>query len=423
MDDPEELKVIYAALDSFRSFRHLAHYNVTHLRRQSFYALKSAHWNLLASPPFSVLDSLSAVDDAIDANADIAEEIFRAGLANFLGLQEDISYAAKLLSPRTDSPNTVGEGLDRPWEGHAKDIDVGKARSTIRQLYRDWSAEGTEERKACYGPVLSALKAEFEQVPDSRKATIRVLVPGAGLGRLVFEIVRTGFAVEGNEISWHQILASSFILNSTECAEQFSLYPWALSFNNHRTRRDQLEKVMIPDVHPATALEEASEGVEIPVSERMGFGSGDFCAVYKSEQEKDAFDAVTTVFFIDTAPNIIAYIETIRNCLKPGGVWINLGPLLWHFSDSPHTTSSNKSSSSDHNSLKSDPNQDNTDGIGDPGSVELTEEEVVLLVEQFGFTIESLNKSVSAQSSGYIQNPNSMMRNIYFPTFWVARKR
>ena len=29
--------------------------------------------------------------------------------------------------------------------------------------------------------------------------------------------------------------------------------------------------------------------------------------------------AVVTMFFIDTAPNLIKYIETVRNCLRPGG--------------------------------------------------------------------------------------------------------
>ena len=40
------------------------------------------------------------------------------------------------------------------------------------------------------------------------------------------------------------------------------------------------------------------------------------------------FDCVATVFFIDTAHNVIAYIETIYNILKPGGYWINLGKAL-----------------------------------------------------------------------------------------------
>lgn len=29
------------------------------------------------------------------------------------------------------------------------------------------------------------------------------------------------------------------------------------------------------------------------------------------------------------------FIETIYKILKPGGIWINLGPLLYHFSDMP----------------------------------------------------------------------------------------
>lgn len=37
------------------------------------------------------------------------------------------------------------------------------------------------------------------------------------------------------------------------------------------------------------------------------------------------WDCVSTCFFIDTAHNVLDYIETIWNILKPGGVWINLG--------------------------------------------------------------------------------------------------
>ncbi len=40
-----------------------------------------------------------------------------------------------------------------------------------------------------------------------------------------------------------------------------------------------------------------------------------------------------TCFFIDTAKNIIDYIETIHNVLKTGGVWINFGPLQYHFAE------------------------------------------------------------------------------------------
>ena len=36
---------------------------------------------------------------------------------------------------------------------------------------------------------------------------------------------------------------------------------------------------------------------------------------------------------MDTARNIIDYVEKIWSILKPGGYWLNFGPLLYHFSD------------------------------------------------------------------------------------------
>lgn len=50
-------------------------------------------------------------------------------------------------------------------------------------------------------------------------------------------------------------------------------------------------------------------------------------------RDENYWDCVATCFFIDCANNIIDFVEIIYNILKPGGIWINLGPLLYHFSD------------------------------------------------------------------------------------------
>lgn len=71
----------------------------------------------------------------------------------------------------------------------------------------------------------------------------------------------------------------------------------------------------------------------------MSMSASDFICLYSDEEHKDAYDAVATVFFIDTAPNLIRYIDTIRNCLKSGGIWTNIGPLLWHFDNNIPDTS------------------------------------------------------------------------------------
>jgi carnosine N-methyltransferase len=270
------------------------------LRRQSFYALPRAHWELLAKPPFSYLDTLEAVDDAIDKNAEISQAIFHTGLESF----------------------GISLGKWSSWLTSATTNDLEKTRSTLRQLFRDWSEEGRQEREACYEPILKAIRIETLVKVDKK---LQVLVPGAGLGRLVFDLCCAGFDTEGNEISYHQLLASAYILNSCPEAHMHTLYPWVHSFSNHKDRASHLRSVQIPDMNPAFVL----GNVKYPG--QMSMSASDFLLLYESEEQKDRFDVVATVFFLDTAPNIIRYLETIRNCLKPGGILVNAGPLLWHF--------------------------------------------------------------------------------------------
>ncbi|KAH8658843.1 N2227-like protein-domain-containing protein [Tricladium varicosporioides] len=383
--DEEERRVLLGALASFYQYSKVAHFNTTHLRRQSFYALPGAHWELLAKPPFSYLETLDKVDMAIDENAELAGAILQSGLHSF-GLSLPTPSAASVMND---------------WRATASSNDLEKARSTLRQFFRDWSEEGRAEREACYGPVIKVLRTESSLYP--RK--MRVLVPGAGLGRLVFDLCCAGFDSEGNEISYHQLLASSYILNHCSESRMHTLYPWVHSFSNHKNRESHLRSVQIPDVCPGSTL----GAVENPGE--MSMSASDFLLLYGSEDQKDAFDAVATVFFLDTAPNVIRYIEAIKNCLRKGGLFINVGPLLWHFeNNAPGSRRKEKDSTS----------QASTMGIADPGSVELTDDEVVALVETLGFVIESRDSGISAP---YIQDIDSMLQNTYKASHWVARKK
>ena len=345
---------------------------------------------MLADPPFNFLSTLDLVDEAIDANGNIASAILTTGLQSFG------------LDPEPQDP-----ALD--WRGAATTSDLNKARSTIRQFYRDWSADGVDERRVCYGPVIQDISHEFATCQD--KASARILVPGAGLGRLVFELCTRGYTVEGNEISYHQLIASNWALNHTTHARQFDLYPFALDFSNVVRRDDQLRVVKVPDVHPGLELEKASEGKQVHAFERMSMTAADFITIYGDENHRNMFDAVVTVFFIDTAPNFIRYIEVVRNCLKRAGVWINLGPLLWHFGERGPT---NRTAETETEVKKQ------KSGIEEPGSIELTEEEVLVLVERSGFTIEQ--REIKDEGSGYIHNRKSMLQTTYKTSHWIARK-
>ncbi|XP_015888654.2 uncharacterized protein LOC107423585 isoform X1 [Ziziphus jujuba] len=271
--------------------------------------------------------------------------------------------------------------LDPSHQLHVPLVDVDKVRCIIRNIVRDWAAEGQKERDQCYKPILKELDALFPN--RCEKSPPACLVPGAGLGRLALEISSLGFISQGNEFSYYMMICSSFILNHTQSAGEWKIYPWIHSNCNSLSDSDQLRPVSIPDIHPASA----------GITEGFSMCGGDFVEVYGDPSQEGIWDAVVTCFFIDTAHNIVEYIEIISRILKDGGVWINLGPLLYHFADMY--------------------------GQEDEMSIELSLEDVKRVALHYGFQCEK----ESTIETTYTTNPRSMMQNRYYAAFWTMRKR
>ncbi|XP_062107047.1 uncharacterized protein LOC133818284 isoform X2 [Humulus lupulus] len=273
------------------------------------------------------------------------------------------------------------EWLDPSFQFDVPLVDVDKVRCIIRNIVRDWAEEGQKERDQCYKPILEELDILFPN--RSKESPPACLVPGAGLGRLALEISRLGFISQGNEFSYYMMICSSFILNNTENAGEWKIYPWIHSNCNSLLDSDQLRPVSIPDIHPASA----------GITEGFSMCGGDFVEVYNDPSQVGIWDAVVTCFFIDTAHNIVEYIEIISKILKDGGIWINLGPLLYHFADMY--------------------------GQEDGMSVELSLEDVKKVALHYGFHFEK-EKTIETT---YTTNSRSMMQNRYFAAFWTARKK
>ncbi|KNA14209.1 hypothetical protein SOVF_109770 [Spinacia oleracea] len=259
-------------------------------------------------------------------------------------------------------------------------VDVDKVRCIIRNIVRDWALEGQVERDQCYQPILEELERLFPK--RSKESPPCCLVPGAGLGRLALDISRLGFVCQGNEFSYYMMICSSFILNHSQSVGEWTIYPWIHSNCNTVSDEDQLRPVSIPDILPASA----------GITEGFSMCGGDFVEVYSDPGQEGIWDAVVTCFFIDTAHNIVEYIEIIWKILKDGGVWINLGPLLYHFAD---TYGQNEM------------------------SIELSLEDVKKVALHYGFTLER----ESTISTTYTTNIRSMMQNRYFASFWTMTKK
>ena len=121
---------------------------------------------------------------------------------------------------------------------------------------------------------------------------------------------------------------------------------------------------------------------------KFSMAAGNFMDIYGNEANANAWDAVVTCFFIDTAPVVMEYIDCIHHMLKPGGVWINLGPLLYHW--------------------VADVEANHDDRYNQ--SIELSYEEIKHVIETFGFQyeLESFQQDV-----GYTRCSSSMMSTNY----------
>ena len=272
-----------------------------------------------------------------------------------------------------------GEILMEPLTVEGKDII--KMRSTLRLFIRDWAIDGLEERNTTYKPILEELKNFFAKRPKKDfEEGINVLVPGAGLGRLMYEIAKLGFKSQGNEFSYYMLLCSNFIFNNTTKKDEFILQPLIHSFSNIISEESPFKKILIPDENLGEELSKTDTG-------EMSMVAGEFCRVYKDKI--NFFDSIVTCYFIDTANNIIEYIETIHNIVKLGGLWINFGPLLYHYTENESEV-----------------------------SIELSWEEIKHIITGFGFEF----KKIEFVKTTYSSNKDSMSQRIYNCIFFNAVK-
>ncbi|KAH7727186.1 hypothetical protein AAVH_05411 [Aphelenchoides avenae] len=258
---------------------------------------------------------------------------------------------------------------------------MSKARSTLKQIVRDWSVDGAQERSSCYDRVLKALD---ERYPDREsRHDLHVLVPGAGLSRLAWEVLQKGFSCTGNEFSMFMLLTSNFILNACQEKEDFTIYPYLLDFSNAWSYEDMLRPVTFPDVEPCFGSPSRKN--------IFAMCAGDFLQAFADESNK--YDCILTVFFLDTAANPINYIRSIHRILRPGGVWLNFGPLTYHFEDAE-----------------------------DELSLELPFGEILRIIEKVGFRLDKVEGSEYGHFAKYTSNAESMLNFTYHCGFFECTK-
>ena len=238
----------------------------------------------------------------------------------------------------------------------------------IAHVARDWSSTAREWARArTHAPVLRAIDAIHRR--HGRKQPLRILVPGAGAGRLAWELSTRGHRVEANDASSTMVLAARAMIASAAHPDaaaanaafgRLRLYPHAgcgggigprerclHAYRLHGVRRRHGRAAAAAACGAAARLtlrigdwcddgnRDAHVLADDDEEESGGGGSSGGGGDYDAYDDDDdctgrGFDAVVTSYFLDTLPNPAAAVREVRGMLKPGGAWVNVGPLLWH---------------------------------------------------------------------------------------------
>ncbi|KAM5495957.1 putative carnosine N-methyltransferase [Microsporum canis] len=231
--------------------------------------------------------------------------------------------------------------------------DKTSTSQAMKHFVRDWSKEGLFERKAAFPCVLEALN---NYTVHSNNPPLRVLLPGSGLGRLAHDISNLGDW-------WSHQASTTDLLRPVQ-------FPDALPFHTNRQSESSLLHI-----------------------------EGDFTTMHNGLPTAETkYDVVITLFFIDTARNLMSYFETIHNSLNDGGTWINFGPLLY----------------------------------GSAPFLQLSLDEIIDVCEHMGFEFLDTSskcgditldgKKVRSKTVPYGLSERSLSQNAYKAQFWVARK-
>jgi len=188
----------------------------------------------------------------------------------------------------------------------------GNFTSLCYHFMRDWSSAGQHVQQGVYGLIVATLR---ERLPLIEGKVPSVLVPGAGLCRLSWDIAGAGFEVEANEYSPLFTTVADFVLN--RASSQQSLCPIAHLFSENFSLDNQFFECSVPDPLPSASP-----------ARPLSLTVGDFVQLYSTAGPAyRRFDAIVTCFFLDTCEDIMVYLALLSGLLTTGGIWVNLGPL------------------------------------------------------------------------------------------------
>lgn len=248
---------------------------------------------------------ISGIAECIEANANL--------------LKVMAASAESIHAPANSKKSSLPNGMNPDEEEDEKQFLCAEVRRGFSLLTKDWSSLGKAEREKTYTPLITAIEEAYEEARRAMRTTskdsFRVLVPGAGAGRLAWELVKRGYAVEGCEPSFTALLVGNFALNSTAGEGGHIFYPFVHEHSNVRKGEVAMRGIEIPDVDPKA----------IPSNVQFSMRAGNFTEAYDGQEQ--SWDAICCSLAFDLGEGVLDFVRRVGQILKTGGVWAFVGPM------------------------------------------------------------------------------------------------
>ncbi|KAK6459190.1 putative trehalase N2227-like protein [Scheffersomyces xylosifermentans] len=348
----------------------------TNDRRRKLFKLMSWRQQKLCED-VGYLSKLKRIDNAIHIN-----QVFLKDVAQYSFEKNGLSFQDFELLKDNESPSQISSTNYRVIE-------------SLGHYLRDWSPEGESE----ITPVWDYVRKQLDlKIPPHERPKTCVIVPGSGLGRIAHEIANHGdptekfAAVHAVEYSGLMHVCNNFIYAASDDLENskpYELYPHIHSCSNFYDTASQFKPTTI-EPHTTKPL-------------NLHLNHDDFRYFSLPNREKYEYIVVVSIFFMDTAENLVDYMDAVHDLATPtkksnlkNGYWINIGPLKY----------------------------------GSAAQVELNADEFAMLRKNMGWRDSSHVKSIQKPDEfgniglvGYITHKESMWQGYYGLNMWTSARK
>lgn len=272
---------------------------------------------------------------------------------------------------------------------------------SLGHFIRDWSTfpncpsqAGSAGGDSEIAPLLKYVADQLDAViPENEVHDTCIIIPGSGLGRVAHEVAsrKPYGSVYAVEFSGLMHACNEFIYLKQKptggSPTTVDTIPFAHTNLNFLDSKAQFRHISVPT------------GVERPSNLTLAIDDFRYCTVPQMEKYKNV--VLVSVFFIDTAENIMDYFDRISDLTKPkagkNGFWINYGPLKY----------------------------------GSAAQAELNADEICQLRKLLGWndiyctnTLENPTTEYSNNGvSGYITDKQSMWQGYYGISMWTSAQQ